>query len=111
MCHYHSNREREERKLRALKKKQLSGEGNIHKADSPRSAPARLEIDNASTRSKCASPLSLANNLESNDDISYQSTLLQMRVVGELFIQASWRHVAVIFLIIDLISRGRIRGN
>ena len=49
-----------------------------------RSAPPRLKHQTpASLQPKPASPLSLAGGLEDNDDLSYQSTLLHMRVVGE----------------------------
>ena len=59
------SREREERKLRSLQRKQVSGEGNYTEADGgPRSAPARLNNDPLPPQAyKPASPLSLANHL------------------------------------------------
>lgn len=86
-------REREERKLRSLQQRNQGGGGNNYPAEAgPRSAPARFIDTEPATRvatadsainkqSSPASPLSLASHLENNDDISYHSTLLQMRVV------------------------------
>ena len=86
------NREREERLRQQQKTTPSGGTSNYLKSssssnggnyDGPKSAPARITKENAAPPKKPASPLSLANNLTSNDDISYQSTLLQMRVVGK----------------------------
>jgi hypothetical protein len=75
-------REREERRLRALQRKNLSPQGNQPPA--VRSAPAgRAPAQCRNTNPQQASPLSLAPNLQSNDDLTYQSTLLHMRVVGK----------------------------
>jgi hypothetical protein len=79
---YRAFREREERRLRALQRKNLSPQGNQPPA--VRSAPAgRAPAQCRNTNPQPASPLSLAPNLQSNDDLTYQSTLLHMRVVGK----------------------------
>ena len=86
-------REREERRLRALQRKNLTPQGN-HLQQATRSAPAEgrcagggknaLQQGGSRTAPAApASPLSLAPNLQSNDDLTYQSTLLHMRVVGK----------------------------
>ena len=82
-------REREERRLRALQRKNLTPQGNQQQQQqlAVRSAPAEgRSADGGNKNAQCrnpASPLSRAPNLQSNDDLTYQSTLLHMRVVGK----------------------------
>ena len=86
-------REREERRMRAKEKKLAN---NVYSAagNSSGSRPAVGQQQQAGTAAEehatqaersrdTASPLSKVN-LQSNDDLTYQSTLLHMRVVGEL---------------------------
>ena len=86
-------RDREERRLKTLKNKQLSQDGNLAEHNH-KSAPPRLTAatDQAQPNTKPvnnvpASTLKLDSKSEgaSEDDIAYQSTLLHMRVVGRCF--------------------------
>jgi len=77
-------REREERKQRNQERQQLSSKGNnVPRSkdglEPPRSAPAKLCL-----ASKPGSTRSPAPSTPGDQELNYQSTLLQMRVVGQL---------------------------
>ena len=79
-------REREERKQRNQERLQLSSKGNnVPRSkdglEPPRSAPAKLSPAPAS---KPGSSRSSAPSTPGDQELHYQSTLLQMRVVGQL---------------------------